>query len=851
MNTDTKTDQTIALNDEQTDYVFLLYVYMICADGQEHIKETKALDKIAEKNEVNEKMKDEALKILSQDELCLPLNKVVEAIPEKLHDECMQYLAALAYVDGYCDPLEREFLESVAKKWNISELDLNSFCADGEIVCNDLVGDDEALDFSNSLSLGEKIVCYADKLCSGNLLKGMKSLQSNSVKQIVNKLEGKILLSGSDYDEAIKKCQNISQEDIFIVMPALKSTRNSLKELKKNLEETIIDLERVNNRVEAKTARDVVDFLRKTEEQFANEIFMQLEAINSSLHKKERAMQYFTISFIGKTKVGKSTLHAVVTGQGKDAIGAGKQRTTRLNRVYEWKNIRIIDTPGIGAPGGKTDEEIAKSIIDESDIICFVFNNNNQQETEFAVLEQLKKKAKPLLILLNVKENLDHPRKLERFLQNPDKIFSLKDKSALGGHFDRIQRYAEQNYGNAYFEIIPVQLYAALLGQQSKDKKDKSDLLEASRLQYFLDSLKIGLIRDGSIRRSQTLLGCTVGELDPIVSWTALKIKELNEVKFSICSHRESGLKKIVSFGEQVQEDLKREFGKVFSELRGSIDLFADNNWTKKESELKKLWKEHIDKRKALLESSFEKITNSYSNDVLDLLEEIGSEMSLMAKINFPEDNLKEQGSNAFMKNFLKIGGSFLGVAGSGAFAYAAFATGASNFWNPFGWVLMGVGVAMGLGSMFFKSKVAKQKNAVKNITKALRQLVDEQKKSILSNVLKDSKKFTNNVEKSITTYFSIMEDGLSSFVSSIQVCNDDLLNIQRKLNFAYGKRVVDWVQDEQKPLTEDAIQSSIESVDRIVGEEIIIKTFDKIKIKKDLTVVQSVLQENLTIKGV
>ncbi|WP_426273821.1 GTPase [Exiguobacterium sp. R-17] len=68
------------------------------------------------------------------------------------------------------------------------------------------------------------------------------------------------------------------------------------------------------------------------------------------------------MSFLGKTKAGKSTLHAVLSGKGKDAIGVGKQRTTRNNRVYTWEGLRIIDTHGIGAPHGKSDEDIAKSV---------------------------------------------------------------------------------------------------------------------------------------------------------------------------------------------------------------------------------------------------------------------------------------------------------------------------------------------------------------------------------------------------------------------------------------------------------------------------------------------------------
>lgn len=83
------------------------------------------------------------------------------------------------------------------------------------------------------------------------------------------------------------------------------------------------------------------------------------------------------------------------------AIGVGKQRTTRFNRVYEWKNIRIIDTPGIGAPGGKSDEEIAESIIEESDVICYVVTNDSIQETEFNKLAFEKGYRWKMMLLIN------------------------------------------------------------------------------------------------------------------------------------------------------------------------------------------------------------------------------------------------------------------------------------------------------------------------------------------------------------------------------------------------------------------------------------------------------------------
>ncbi len=105
-------------------------------------------------------------------------------------------------------------------------------------------------------------------------------------------------------------------------------------------------------------------------------------------------MEYFTVSFLGRTKVGKTTLHTVLTGEGEENIGGGKQRTTRYNRVYQWNNLRLIDTPGIGAAeaDGRTDEEIAKSVIGESDIICIVVSDDSVQEYVFDLAKKNCKK---------------------------------------------------------------------------------------------------------------------------------------------------------------------------------------------------------------------------------------------------------------------------------------------------------------------------------------------------------------------------------------------------------------------------------------------------------------------------
>ena len=204
-----------------------------------------------------------------------------------------------------------------------------------------------------------------------------------NVGQQIEQLRREILLAGPEYDDAINKCAAVAVEDYEFAVLALKKTGAALQDLGKGIQKQLEAVNTRNTKGKGKTAGEVAKQLESTSKSLTVEIIKEIEGVRESLAAKQRALNHFSIAFMGKTKAGKSTLHAIITGGDWDAIGVGKQRTTRLNRIYEWKNIRIIDTPGIGAPGGKTDEENAQSIIEESDIICYLSTADSVQETEY------------------------------------------------------------------------------------------------------------------------------------------------------------------------------------------------------------------------------------------------------------------------------------------------------------------------------------------------------------------------------------------------------------------------------------------------------------------------------------
>jgi hypothetical protein len=214
-----------------------------------------------------------------------------------------------------------------------------------------------------------------------------------------------------------------------------------------------------------------------------------------------------------------------------------KERTTRYNRVYEWNGIRIIDTPGIGAPGGKTDEDIARSVIEEVDVICYVVTDDSIQESEFEFLKVLKEKTKPLIVLLNVQHNLRDSRRLERFLKDPERLFVLEGASGIGGHLNRINRYARQHYANDHLPVIPVMLLAAQLAQEPEHDRDSERLFKSSRIEDVLTFIRSSIAEFGTIQRSRTFIGSPAGSVDKLRRWfyrqasigsslTSLKISE-------------------------------------------------------------------------------------------------------------------------------------------------------------------------------------------------------------------------------------------------------------------------------------------------------------------------------------
>jgi uncharacterized tellurite resistance protein B-like protein/GTP-binding protein EngB required for normal cell division len=822
------------------DYGFLLLTHVICADQQIHSQESRALRDLANQASVNEATLQEVEKIFGQDEAKLSLEEAAQQVSIGQRSEAFRQVLAIAYIDGYFSPLEREVVNHIAQLWGIQESEIEQILEVAQGFRQWQNRTDEADD---GLSTGARLLKGAESLLSRSLVTKLSELAPESIGQRIERLQREILLSGPEYDEAIQHCAKIAREDFWYADQSLRMTFTALKDLGNGIQQVIQNIQqKTTGDGDHQTAKEVAKQLEQTQQNLSAEILHDLEQVREALQAKQRALNHFSIAFMGRTKAGKSTLHAIITGEGWEAIGIGKQRTTRYNRVYEWKNIRIIDTPGIGAPGGKTDEEIARSVIEEADVICYVVTDDSIQESEFAFLKVLKEKTKPLIVLLNIRYNLRDSLGLEDFLSDPDRWFSLEGRSGIGGHLNRINRYADQHYPNDYLEVIPAMLLAAQLSQEPEYQEQAGKLFKASRIQDFLDSIRASLVDYGTIRRSQTLLGSTVGSIDRPQKWVTHQAGEYSDLAKRLDEKRQELKDQAQKAKEDGWSQLQLKINEVFQDALNQVTPFAERHWDSDEGRMKYGWKEVLESCafEDRLKIAAEEASHHFQNSIQEAIDEIGTELKLISRLKSGSFSFSEQDSSFLDKDLIRISGMVMVAAGAIlAFVFPPLA------------LMSIVGGIVGWVSSWFESRYEKRHKAVKEISKSLNSQIKEQRKKVMEQAERDFDSYCKSLSTAVDNYFEGLTQGINEIANKLKSAQGKLSSTARYLNRAYAKRITDWASDQYEPLTDIAISKKIRRVDRVFGHRFLIQTTSELPLTKSQEEICRILQEKISIQSV
>lgn len=822
------------------DYSLLFLAYISIADECIYDKSLVLINEYIIQNNISEESKIEMHKILGDTEDKISLESVLSNISDYDIEKIKEILyigLKIILFDGYLSKSEEAIINNLLSKNNISEGEYNIIKKNVE---NDIKKEEEFLIKENELGMVDNI--------RKTVLSIFKNIPIKDIRDKLEKRYNSFLLNGPEYSEAINKTSEIAKVDLEEAKKILISSKDSLLKLDKKLENTLENLIKKMSK-ESNSKEDKEELLDdENKKEFENGlielkndiskiIHKNIKELEEALEKKERALKYYTISFIGKTKAGKSTLHSIITGTGNEFIGVGKQRTTRFNRIYEWKNIRIIDTPGIGAPGGKSDEEIAKSVINESDLICYVLKNDSIQETEFNFLKLIKDRNKPIVILLNVKENIENEARLKIFLKEPEKWYKRKDEKSLQGHINRIREYAKKHYSNEYFEIYPIQMLAAKMSNEEKYSDKKNILYKSSHIQDFLDNIRMQIIDEGIIKRSQTMIDGSVYIINYIYNILTNNNEKLNAMNNSFKKNKENLIKKIEKSYKENKKTLEEYLKAAFKELKDNKALeFANDNWDVKSGDVSYRWEQYLENIKfnEKINNKIETCYNEYKKELEEALKELSEDMELFSKIGMSDINFNL--SNTFnTKRLMGIIGSV--ITGVGGILLLAS--------NPVGWVLVGIGVVVSIFTSLFKSKEQKIKEATDKLYYSIKSSIEQSEEKNIKNILSN---FTNNhksIKKRIEKSINVLCDYLENISKDLSDINKELKKELDYLNSIYAYRILNYINgDNIIEIYKKEIYNI--KVKRDYGKSIVIKS--KYNINKNLEKkITKIIQEEVT----
>lgn len=722
-------------------------------------------------------------------------------------DEVYVLLRGIASIDGLIDEEERNFFIELNKRAGYSEeklaeLEKISFeIARRVIEIPEPSGEsnpDENAEVNWFLSVVNKFI------------KWIKSFFS---KEEVEKQES--MINEILYNEVIDECAVVAKEDFEVIKPVYEKILNNSSEVCKQLEKY-----KKNIKLSASEEEEINKVLDSFSDVINNEIHNQIGNYKKELYRKEHALSDFTVSLVGRTKAGKTTLHSILTGEGKKNIGIGMQRTTRYNRVYQWQRLRLIDTPGIGSAEaeGRTDDEIAESVISESDVVCFLVVDDSIQKDVLDFIEKILKRNKPIILLINHKENIRTEARYKRYMENPNKWIEKDGEDSINGHIRRIERYVDSIECSHLLKIYPVFLLGALMADEDEHKTNRSVLRQSSGIDEFLDGLRTTIILNGSINRTQTIIDDTVGLC---INWKDKVKNAINPItKLSeTLKQKIDKANKVLTKAEEVFEKECREYlNYKFEDLANVQALTFAEQYYKDKDNIKENWTRFL--KDIDFEGDISREVGKYQKKYNEKVESVLREILEDLEITFKSINLNTDGmgfvSDFSFKAIINIFGSLLSIAGVAAGFLVS---------GPAGWVLGIAGLVLNLGSFLFKSKKKKRQEAINKVYDQLREKILENKDENIDTFVNE---ISGNCESTLSkvnhtlTELIVGFDKLEKITSSFGESFDNEIDM---LNKVYAWRIINYLIKRKLPLSMDMVDEDIEAVYRNYGEEMEIVT--------------------------
>ena len=764
----------------QDDIIYLISCYLIIADGEINSKE---LDFLMQNFSPSEEAVANQKLIFSQDEHRIPLEDLLGKYKSDsgTAKDLLQKLLALAESDLYYDVREKKLIQRVAEEL--------SFEGDIEELEKKYVNEYHKFE-------SEKTYLWYEYLEAAFKALVYEVSSNESEEDIETEL-----LSGVQFAKKVESLARRSKEDLDFAQSCMNESKEHLSEFFNELSLRLESLEK-ESKIQQEDIKELYKELESLNVEVRGFVKQSLSDNQDVLNKKRRSVNYFTIAFMGRTKAGKSTLHKVVTHENVDDIGVGKLRTTRYNRCWVWDSIRIIDTPGIGAPGGKTDTETAKSIIDEADIICYVVANDSIQETEFDFLDGLKERNKPLFILLNIKENLSDIKRYTRFVKNPLR-WRTSQSAGLEGHIARLRDLIGDKYDFDAIDIIPVQILAAQMyydADAERSETERKALLEGSNIKEYIKKVKETVYQIGGLRKSQNIIdGCCYQ--NHVINQRLSDIRAQLELRVNALSKSESEiLKYIETEKEKAVSNLNGYITTAYQELRNNAKLFSEDHCEDKNASER--WQNYDLNKNCLnrLKFNIEKVAEEFENSVKRKVEEVA------------------QNYNFYVNSFLEI--NSVSIKGKKVRDTKRILNALAKLCRYIPEVGESVYRLLEGIAEFFKSKEEKIKRQKDKMYRKLVEDIDRMERSNRTSIISEVQKAADGVRTNIIELFDLLIKNTDGIICLLKKNIKALSDVDNMLNLSLGLRAVQQIGCLREVELDSSISATKLNVMRDWGEK-------------------------------
>lgn len=648
-------------------------------------------------------------------------------------------------------------------------------------------------------------------------------------------------ISQKEYLHTISECRKIATEDFQMIKPICEDTITSAETMLNRIQTIIASM------TNSPTEQDMAVALSAFAKKISDVILPAAKAYRLKINQKEAAVEDFTIVLVGRTKAGKSTLKTVLTGSGKDEIGKGKQRTTLVNYIYEWNSLRIIDTPGIDAGGDaeQVDKGIAEKALAEADVVCYLTPCDGVPKKTIEFIDEIVQSNKPVLVLLNYKQNIRDEDDLEDFLDEPDEWRSDKGKNSIMGYFAPIRNAAETNGFSKMVSCYPVFLLAALMADEGKYSEYAKVLRDASGIDEFLASLKIIVVEQGTFLRSKTIIDDSIGNCNSWLNDFRTSQRTIVNQLEHLRDAKEKTFKKIDRAQERFLANSEKAIRQEFKVLATQYaKRFAETHYTQKK-DLDKAWSDYCNRIgfEQQIKNAINIELTDFSNALCDIFDDLAVDMGEAIRDTDMSMKMPLRMDLFPAREVTRFVGSALGIAGTIALIVANT--------NPIGWVLTGASVVVGIFSSFCKKKADREKAAQDKLYTKLKVEIEKQCEKTVASFVKVAKKETGKLVKKTKGVYTKLQRCMESIIAE---CDKMCIQWEEQIdqmNMWFADRVLQYLCPENKPKALRVNRTFGESLEIYIADEVVCDTSKFEGMIRDKISIISVAHEDINLMDV